>query len=80
MLGGPELPLSGGREYSEDTAREIDCAVRDIVGAAFSTAVDLLAGRRALLERGARLLLEKETLSEEDLQALRSELAAGDKS
>jgi cell division protease FtsH len=75
MLGGPtELPLPGLREYSEDTAREIDCAVREIIDKAFKRAVDLLEGRRKILDRGSQLLLEKETLSEEDLQALRDSL------
>ncbi len=75
MLGGPaELALPGMREYSEDTARQIDCAVREIIDKAFKRAVDLLEGRRAILERGARLLLGKETLSEDDLQALRENL------
>jgi cell division protease FtsH len=79
MLGGPaEMPLPGGREYSEDTAREIDCAVREIAATAFGTAVSVLEGRRAVLERGARLLLEKETLNEQDLQMLRDSLPAAD--
>lgn len=62
------MPL--GREYSEETAREIDCAVRDIVQTAFQRAVELLTQRRALLEQGARLLLQHETLGEKELKAL----------
>ncbi|UCH50056.1 MAG: ATP-dependent zinc metalloprotease FtsH [Betaproteobacteria bacterium] len=77
MLGVPaELPLPGVREYSEDTARQIDCAVREIIDKAFKTAVDLLEGRREVLEHGARLLLEKETLDEDDLRSLRDSLPA----
>ncbi|MGD2139062.1 MAG: ATP-dependent zinc metalloprotease FtsH [Burkholderiales bacterium] len=77
MLQGPaDVPLPGAREYSEETAREIDCAVRDIVDSAFKTATGLLEGRRTVLERGARLLLEKETLGEDDLVALRDSLPA----
>jgi cell division protease FtsH len=75
MLGGSaELPMPVAREYSEDTAHDIDCAVRAITGEAFRTAVSLLEARRSTLESGARLLLEKETLSEEDLQSLRDGL------
>ncbi len=75
MLGGPaELPLAGGREYSEDTAREIDYAVREIVDEAFQAAVGLLETRRNILELGARLLLQKETLNEDDLQTIRNDL------
>jgi cell division protease FtsH len=65
--------LPAERTYSEETAREIDCAVRGIVDAAFDRTVQLLLDRRSLLERGAQELLRKETLSEQDLMALRSE-------
>jgi cell division protease FtsH len=58
------------REFSEETAREIDCAVRDIVRHAFDKAVVIITGRRDALERGARLLLQKETLNEKDLTEL----------
>jgi len=60
------------RTYSEETAREIDCAVRDLVETAFERTVRLLAERRALLERGAQELLRKETLNEHDLASLRA--------
>jgi len=58
------------RAYSEETARDIDHAVRDIVNAAFAKAQAVLTERRETLERGARRLLEKETLVEDDLRAL----------
>ncbi|MBI3898870.1 MAG: ATP-dependent metallopeptidase FtsH/Yme1/Tma family protein [Gammaproteobacteria bacterium] len=58
------------REYSEETAREIDHAVRDIIGAAFDRALAILGERRETLERGARQLLEKETLAEDELLSL----------
>jgi cell division protease FtsH len=59
------------RDHSEETAREIDCAVRKIVQTAFSRAVDILVRRRSDLEHGAGTLLEKETLTEEDLKQYR---------
>jgi cell division protease FtsH len=67
FLGG--VPQAGWheREYSEETAREVDCAIRHIVESAFSRAVEVLETNRALLERAARLLLEKETLTEIEL-------------
>jgi cell division protease FtsH len=58
------------RTYSEETSRDIDHAVRAIVNAAFDKAQAALAERRETLERGARLLLEKETLVEDDLLTL----------
>jgi cell division protease FtsH len=73
FLEGPRI--AAAREYSEETAREIDCAVRDIVKAAFDKAMAILTRERALLESGARALLQKETLGEEDLEALRARLA-----
>ncbi len=59
------------REFSEETAREIDCAVRHIISNAFTKAVDILANNRELLEKGAAQLLERETLSEADIQVLK---------
>ena len=62
------------RRQVEETAREIDCAVRIIVQSAFERTVSLLASRRNVLEAGAKQLLEKETLVEADLQTLRDAL------
>ena len=70
FLGGMQVP--GPREYSEQTAREIDVAVRDIVRAAHDKALAVLQRDKALLERGAKLLLEKETLAEVELAALKA--------
>jgi cell division protease FtsH len=56
------------RTHSEQTAREIDCAVRDLVAHAFQTARDTLARHRAQLEGSARELLERETLTEAELR------------
>jgi cell division protease FtsH len=64
------------REYSEETAREIDIAVRDIVKSAYDTAVGILSKERKTLENWARKLLEKETLVEAELDELRRGLAA----
>jgi cell division protease FtsH len=64
------------REYSEMTAREIDCAVREIVDKVFRRTVELLSARRNLLDSAARRLMEKETLGEEELARVRAELRA----
>jgi cell division protease FtsH len=64
------------RSYSEDTAREIDRAVREIVQSAFQESVGLLTQCRSLLEEGATLLLDKETLGEEELARLRTKIPA----
>jgi len=61
------------RSYAEETAREIDCAVREIVARAGKHATDVLQTRRDLLDRGARALLDNETLSVGELQELISQ-------
>jgi cell division protease FtsH len=66
-----QLPALGSeRNYSEDTAMHIDEAVRQLVDAAFQRATEGLQGRRTLLEQGAHLLLERETLTEAELAPL----------
>ncbi|MBI2319805.1 MAG: ATP-dependent metallopeptidase FtsH/Yme1/Tma family protein [Betaproteobacteria bacterium] len=75
FLPGSAVP-PGERRYSEETAREIDCAVRELLTRTFDVATRILSDGRAVLERGARLLLEKETLAEAELKPLRSELSA----
>ena len=70
---------TAAREYSEETAREIDVAVRDIVSRAFETARSILSARRTALENGARALLERETLNEEELAPLREQLGTAPK-
>lgn len=66
LLGGP-INAPHTRRYSEKTAREIDCAVRAIVDAAFDCARAVLEHSRPILEESARVLLERETLTEADL-------------
>jgi cell division protease FtsH len=64
------------REYSEETAREIDIAVREIVRTCYDKARGILAREKALLERWAQKLLEKETLVEAELGELRASIGA----
>jgi cell division protease FtsH len=76
FLGGPQPMSYTERGYSEETAREIDSVVKRIVDDAFRRTVNLLRTQRNVLERGARRLLERETLDETDLAALLKEPAA----
>jgi cell division protease FtsH len=73
FLGSPAGAGWHERTYSEATAREIDEAVKAIVDGAYNRTLALLKSRRQVLERGAKLLLEKETLTESDLRALLAE-------
>jgi cell division protease FtsH len=63
------------RDHSEATAREVDLAVREIMAAAYARALALLGERRADLEAGARLLMERETITPEDFAPLRAAAA-----
>ncbi|WP_210528522.1 ATP-dependent zinc metalloprotease FtsH [Rubellimicrobium arenae] len=58
------------RDYSDETAAAVDEEVRRIVDATFDRTVALLEAQRPVLERTARLLLEKETIGEEELRSL----------
>ncbi|MGB7298187.1 MAG: ATP-dependent zinc metalloprotease FtsH [Burkholderiaceae bacterium] len=59
------------KDFSEQTAREIDIAVRGLIDQAFDEAHKLLIGRRADLDAGVQMLLEKETITPDDFPALR---------
>jgi cell division protease FtsH len=63
------------RRYAEETAREIDMEVRDLVDGAFQRARLLLVQNRDLLVEGARRLLEKETLSDGELAEVLGKVA-----
>ena len=76
-IPGPLLP-SPERPYSEETAREIDCAVRDLVNAALDRANAILEANRDQLERYAGLLLHQETLDEADLKDVSLALGGGE--
>lgn len=69
---------TGERNYSEETAREIDTEVRALVQAAFERAVAILSANRALLDDWAKRLLVKETLVEDELKALAAEVKGAD--
>jgi len=68
------VPGYNKRDFSEETAREIDCAVRELVNSAFEKATDILIHNRNVLERGAKMLLEQETLAETELETLQQEI------
>jgi cell division protease FtsH len=63
-MAPPRTPVS------EETQRRIDAAVRDLVTAGLGRATAILRANRALLDRGAQLLLARETLVEAELADL----------
>jgi cell division protease FtsH len=69
----PFLNVAGtaaGREYSEKTAQTIDDEIRAIVRDARERARDTLTKRRAALDALAKVLLEKEVIDRQGLDAL----------
>jgi cell division protease FtsH len=71
FLAGSDRPFPvREREYAEETAAAVDHEVRAIVERVFDRAQGILKARRAILDRAARKLLEKETLEQSDLEAL----------
>jgi cell division protease FtsH len=77
FLAGPPAPGNFyQKRYSDETARAIDSAVQEIVTAAFDRTVGILRAHQGTLDRGAKLLLERETLDEAALKQLREELRA----
>ena len=61
---------SENRDYSEDTAREIDKEVRKIVTAAYKQVKDILGKNRKKLDKLAKLLIDKEVLESDQFEKL----------
>ncbi|MGM0706444.1 MAG: ATP-dependent zinc metalloprotease FtsH [Bacteroidota bacterium] len=62
--------LSRGRDYSDETAREVDDEVRQITENAFRRAVETLTGHRDAFDKLADLLIEREEVPGKDVLAL----------
>ncbi|MFL5329391.1 MAG: ATP-dependent zinc metalloprotease FtsH [Gemmataceae bacterium] len=60
----------GPREYSEQTAREVDLEIRKIIDAATADVRAMLAARRTGLELLAQNLVQKETIEGEELRSI----------
>ena len=57
-------------DYSEETAREIDCEVRRIIDEQYDRVRWLLAEKKRALVEGAKVLLEREVISGSELKAI----------
>jgi cell division protease FtsH len=62
--------MSEHRNYSESVARKIDAEVRKIINSAYTRALEVMRAHRATLDRLAEELIQKETLGEEEVDAL----------
>ncbi|MDG1693921.1 MAG: ATP-dependent zinc metalloprotease FtsH [Porticoccaceae bacterium] len=65
-----QAPGGGNTHYSEDTSREIDQEVRDILNNAYSTAEKLLEDNRDILEAMKDALMEYETIDADQVDDL----------
>lgn len=63
------------RNYSEETARSIDAEVSRLIAEAFDRATKILSEKRAVLDRIADTLLEKETIEKDEFDAIVKETA-----
>jgi len=62
--------LTSGREYSEDTAKQIDEEVKKIIDEAHQKVKEILTSKKDRLEELARFLMEKEVVEEVDLKRI----------
>jgi cell division protease FtsH len=62
--------ISEQRDYSELVAQQIDNEVRKLVDDAYQSAVSILKQYRTELDKVANLLLEKETITREEFEAV----------
>jgi cell division protease FtsH len=74
FLDRPGSPTYGGCRLSEQTAQDIDVAIRAIIDAVFQRTYRLLEINRPTLERCVAALLERETLDEPALLELTRDL------
>lgn len=71
---GQHGPGVNGCTISDSTAQQIDASVRKIMNDTFAVAYRIMDTNRAILERCAKALLEKETLQEKELLELTKDL------
>ena len=65
-----DMGMKGQTEYSEATAQMIDHEVREIIGEQYQRALEILKGKKGILEKAVLVLLEKEKIDGEELKAI----------
>jgi cell division protease FtsH len=68
-------PFPSAQEYSEETSREIDTEIKRIVDEAHTRAREILKEKKAVLDKVAQILLEREVIAGDELKRLVSEAA-----
>jgi len=69
--------FSQGNDYSEKTAQEIDSEIRDIIRKSYDKGVEILKENMDILHKLSELLLKKETVLGDELDALIFEMRPG---
>ena len=69
--------ISQSRDFSDDTARQIDLAVRKFIDTAMATVTELLKEHEDILTRISEELLERETIVLSDMEKIIEELRPG---
>jgi cell division protease FtsH len=75
--GNPDGSFGFNKKYSENTAQQIDQAVRNIIHRNYKRTVELLNQYRDKLEEMAETLLEKEVLNHLDLREMLGDRPSG---
>jgi len=75
----PMAQISPQRPYSEETAKEIDQEVQEIIDQTHQRVRTILKECKDNLEKLARLLLEKETVEQEEIKEILHETGPADK-
>ena len=68
VFKNPNQPGLSGPTISEKTAEAIDTAVRDLIDRAYNYSSDILGGNISLLNDLTQELIEKETISDQDIK------------
>jgi cell division protease FtsH len=58
------------RDFSEETARQIDAEVRNLVDTAYRSAYDILNNHQDIMHRMAQALLERETIDANEIRMI----------
>lgn len=66
-------PSFGTKDYSEETAREIDNEVKQIIEQSYVKVKTILVDKREFLEKVAKTLLEKESIDGDELRKMLKE-------
>jgi cell division protease FtsH len=67
-IGGLPMPGQSQKDYSEETAREIDTTVRGLVDEAFERTMDIIRSQRENLDEAAKALLKQETMNAAEMR------------